>query len=166
MENLIKPEFGLSFWTIVIFFLLVVILSKFVWRPLLKEIDEREQSIRKNIEESNRLREEAERYKREIEQKYIDINREADEIIKRVRYETDIEREKIIQKAQAQAEVIIENARKEIEDMKRKAEREIESKVVEISCEISKRVLHSIIDKKAEERILELTLKEHKEIKL
>lgn len=162
MENLIKPEFGLSFWTILIFFLLVLILSKFVWNPLLKKIDEREERIRKDIEEAKRMRQEAESYKVEMEKKLSQIAKESDEILKRIRYEANIEKEKIIEKAQAQADLILENAKKEIEILKKQAQKELESKVVDISAMISKKVLAEIVDKNIEERILELTLKENR----
>lgn len=162
MENLIKPEFGLSFWTILIFFLLVLILSRFVWKPILKRLDEREEKIRKDIEDAQNMRQEAEKYKIEIEKKLAQINKESEEILKKIRYEANTEKEKILEKAQAQADLILENARKEIEALKKQAEKDLESRVVDISAMISKKVLAEIVDKKIEERIVELTLKEHK----
>lgn len=162
MENLIRPELGLSFWTILIFFLLVGILSKFVWRPILKQLDEREARIKKDIEDAAHMREDAEKYKAEMEKRLSDINKEAQEIIRKVKYEANVEKEKIIEKAQTQAELMIENAKKEIEEFKKQAEKDIEKRVVDIAAAISKRVLSEIVDRRIEERILEVTLKEHK----
>lgn len=162
MENLIRPEFGISFWTILIFFILVLVLSKFLWRPLLRQLDEREARIKKDIEDARALKEEAERYKTELERRLSEINKEAEQILKRVKDEAELEREKILEKAQTQAELIIENARKEIEEMKKETEKELHRKVVEISVAVSKKVLSDIVDKKIEEKLLETTIKEHK----
>ncbi|MEF3280655.1 MAG: F0F1 ATP synthase subunit B [Elusimicrobiota bacterium] len=162
MENLIKPEFGLTFWTILIFVILVMLLAKFVWKPLLAAVDEREKRIAADVEKAAKSREEAENMKLEIEQRLKSLNKEISERINRAIYEANIEREKIIEKARTQAELLVENAKKEMESQKMAIEKEIEKKLVETSSLIAKKVLGEIVDKKIDEKILEISLKEYK----
>ncbi|MFA7008529.1 MAG: hypothetical protein WC204_06675, partial [Elusimicrobiales bacterium] len=61
MEALIRPEFGLMFWTILIFVLLVLVLSKTAWKPLMKAVEERERSLRHDREAAEKARLEAEK---------------------------------------------------------------------------------------------------------
>lgn len=162
MENLIKPEFGLTFWTIFIFFILVLLLGKFVWKPMLKAVDEREKKIIKDIEEAQKAREEAQRIKDEIEARFRNVDKEISEKMNMAIYNANIEKEKIISKAQTQAEVIISNTKKEIENYKNSVEKELEGKIVEISSLITKKVLGEIVDKKLDEKIFDSTLKAYK----
>ena len=134
MENLVKPEFGLTFWTIVSFFILVFILSKFVWKPLLEAIEKRENKIKQDIELAQKAKDEANLIKNQIEERLKKLDKEIKDIT--------------------------ENARKEAENYKKEIEKDIEKKIVEISSEIAKKVLYDVIDKKIEEKILELSLKE------
>lgn len=159
MENLIKPEFGLTFWTISIFFILVLLLGRFVWKPMLKAVDERERKIIKDIQEAQKAREEAQRIKDEIEAKFKNVDKEISAKMSMAIYNANIEKEKIISRAQTQAEIIINNAKKEIENYKNSVEKELEGKIVEISSLITKKVLGEIVDKKLDEKILESTLK-------
>jgi|YNPMSStandDraft_2_1061718.scaffolds.fasta_scaffold00087_22 F-type H+-transporting ATPase subunit b len=160
MENLVKPEFGLTFWTIVSFFILVFILSKFVWKPLLEAIEKRENKIKQDIELAQKAKDEANLIKNQIEERLKKLDKEIKDITENARKEANIEKEKIIALAQTQAHLIVENARKEAENYKKEIEKDIEKKIVEISSEIAKKVLYDVIDKKIEEKILELSLKE------
>ena len=67
MEALIKPEFGLAFWTITCFVLLVFVLSKTAWKPLLKTVEERERAIKNDRQSAEAARAEAEKLKTEME---------------------------------------------------------------------------------------------------
>jgi len=160
MENLVKPEFGLTFWTIVSFFILVFILSKFVWKPLLEVIEKRENKIKQDIELAQKARDEANLIKSQIEERLKKLDKEIKDITENARKEANLEKEKIIALAQTQAHLIVENARREAENYKKEIEKEIEKKIVEISSEIAKKVLYEVIDKKIEEKILELSIKE------
>ena len=160
MENLVKPEFGLTFWTIVSFFILVFILSKFVWKPLLEAIEKRENKIKQDIELAQKAKDEANLIKNQIEERLKKLDKEIKDITENARKEANIEKEKIIALAQTQAHLIVENARKEAENYKKEIEKDIEKKIVEISSEIAKKVLYDVIDKKIEEKIFELSLKE------
>ena len=67
MGDLLKPDLGLTVWTIVTFLCLVGILKAFAWGPLLKSIDEREARLKADREGAEKARSEAERIQRELE---------------------------------------------------------------------------------------------------
>ena len=162
MEHLIKPEFGLTFWTMLTFIVLVLVLSKFVWKPVLKAVEERENKILSDIQSAHKAREEAEKLKQEIESRIKSLNIEIEERIAKAVYDANLEKEKIIEKAQNQAELIISNAKEEIEVYRKEIERDIEKKLLETSVLISKRVLSDIMDKRLDEKIMEVSLREYK----
>ena len=162
MENLIKPEFGLTFWTIFSFIVLVLVLSKFVWKPVLKAVEERDERIRKDIEAAQKAKEESQNLKNEIEKRLSELSKEIEQRISKSVYEANLEKEKIIEKAQNQAELIISNAKKETQIYKIEMEKEIEKKLLETSSLIAKRVLSDIVDKKLDEKIMEAAIREYK----
>lgn len=163
MEALIHPHFGLTFWTIFIFILLLILLSKFVWKPMLDAIDAREKKIAGDLEQAKKAREEAEKYKADIEKRLAELKNEIKKRYDEAVYEANTEKEKIIEKAHKQAEVMIENAKKEIEEYKNNVLKEVEEKIVDLAVLVSKRVLNHIVDKKIEEKISETSLKEYRE---
>ena len=58
--QLVTPEIGLMFWTVVIFVLLLVILSKFAWKPILKSVDDRNSSITEALSAAEKAKAEME----------------------------------------------------------------------------------------------------------
>ncbi|MBP7795870.1 MAG: F0F1 ATP synthase subunit B [Elusimicrobiales bacterium] len=162
MENIIKPEFGLSFWTILVFIILVIILTKYVWKPILVAINQREQKIKSDLENAEKARKEAEEIKLSIENRFKELDKEISERINAAVSDATAEKEKIIRNAQAQANLIIETAKRDIENYKKDIESDIEKKLVETSSLIASKVLSEIVDKKLDDKILELSLKEYK----
>src|SRR5437667_11963997 len=88
MNNpLIQPDPGLFIWTIVTFLVLLALLGKFAWRPLLQALESRQERIRKSLEDAERARQELERLQQEsakmmqqarIEAEYIGTRKLAD----------------------------------------------------------------------------------------
>ena len=61
MNTLVQPDPGLYIWTIATFLVLVALLAKFAWRPLLEALDRRQESIRKSLDDAQKARQELER---------------------------------------------------------------------------------------------------------
>ena len=90
MDNpLLRPDPGLFIWTIITFLVLVGLLAKFAWTPLLKALESRQDSIRKSLDDARQARQELER-----------IQQESAEIIRQGR----IEAEAIITRSRGDAE--------------------------------------------------------------
>ncbi len=160
MEALIKPELGLIFWTVLIFVILVFILAKTVWKPLLSAVEAREEKIKADIEAAKKARDEAQIVKNEIEERLKKLSGEISEKISLASREAALEREKIIEKASAQAQLMLENAKKEIQSQQLEVSRQLEKKVLEIALLASEKALGSVIDKEINAQLSDVLAKE------
>ncbi|MCL2330560.1 MAG: ATP synthase F0 subunit B, partial [Phycisphaerae bacterium] len=75
--NIFVGDLAVAFWTLLIFGLVLVVLGKFAWKPVLEGLQRREQFIRESLETAKRDRESAEARLREYEQKLVEAREEA-----------------------------------------------------------------------------------------
>jgi F-type H+-transporting ATPase subunit b len=61
MNPLVQPDPGLYIWTIATFLILLALLAKFAWRPLLAALEQRQQTIRQSLDDARKAREELQR---------------------------------------------------------------------------------------------------------
>jgi F-type H+-transporting ATPase subunit b len=139
--NLVTPDFGLLFWMVLSFSILLIILKKFAWKPILKMLQDRENEISKSLEAANQA-------KAKMEQ----LNAENEEILKQARAEREAilreakdAKDKIVSEAQSaaklEADKIITAAKNEIAAEKEAAMAELTSKVASLSVEIAEKIL-------------------------
>ncbi|MFA6584665.1 MAG: hypothetical protein WCS77_10245, partial [Elusimicrobiaceae bacterium] len=77
MEKLITPDFGLMFWTVLNFLILVLVLGKFAWKPVMAALDEREKHLQNEREAAETARAEAEKFRDEINARLKEIGAQA-----------------------------------------------------------------------------------------
>src|SRR5204862_3021591 len=78
MDNpLVQPDPGLFIWTILTFLVLLTLLAKFAWGPLLKALEERQNAIRKSLDDAQQARRELERIQQQSEKIIRDARGEA-----------------------------------------------------------------------------------------
>ncbi len=160
MEALIRPEFGLMFWTIFIFGLLVLILSKTAWKPLMKTVEARERSIRHDREGAEKARAEAEQIRAELDARLAAFKTEADRRLEEAAAEGNRERNRIIEEAHKATALLLENAKKELEIRKDELSQELKNKVSELAFMAAEKVLLKTIDQKANKELVDRFLKE------
>ena len=148
MEALIKPEFGLSFWTIICFVLLVLVLSKTAWKPLLKAVEDRENALKRDREAAESARAEAEKIKGELEIKFAEIKAELSRRLDSAKAEGEKEKERIVEEARKSAALIVAAAKKEIDSQKNEAVRELREKVIGLALAASEKLLEKHLDPK------------------
>src|SRR5512146_2318511 len=107
---------GLSLWTAITFLLLLVVLSKFAWAPIVRMLDERERSIREAIEQAKRERAEAERMLGEQKASLAAAQREAAALAQSSKQEVEVLRVELTAKARKEAEDLVAAARQQIQD--------------------------------------------------
>ncbi len=146
--ELVKPDFGLFFWMVVSFTILLFLLSKFAWRPILESLKERENSIEKALKAAEEAKREVENIKSENEKIIKEALLERDKILKEA-HET---KNKIIEEAKNQAKEeaarVLQNAREEIEHEKNVMLTEMKNIVVDMSVSIAEKVLSRQLDNK------------------
>src|SRR4051794_4685645 len=110
MNNpLVQPDPGLYIWTIATFLILLALLAKFAWRPLLEALETRQETIRKSLDDARQARQELERLHTESQRIMAEARREAEAIVARTRDDANRLREELRQKAQQEAGGILRN---------------------------------------------------------
>src|SRR5438093_1962869 len=105
MDNpLVQPDPGLFIWTILTFLVLLGLLARFAWRPLLQALESRQESIRKSLDDARQAKQELERLQQESAQMIRQARVEADAILTRTRGDAERLREEMKQKARAEAD--------------------------------------------------------------
>ncbi len=158
--DLLIPEVGLLFWHTVSFLLLLFILGKFAWKPVMKAISERERSIETALDAAQKAKEEMARLTNENEQLLKDARAERDLILK----EAKSIKEQILLDAKEQAQEegnrMIEKARLEINNQKAIAMADVKNQVASLSLDIARKVLtHELEDRNKQEELVERLLK-------
>jgi F-type H+-transporting ATPase subunit b len=139
--ELVKPELGTIFWMLVVFLALVFILGKFAWKPILKTLKSREDSITDALKAAEKAKEEIAKLHTDNERILAEARRERDILLKEAREM----KEKIIAEAKHQASTeamkLIENAKQSIESEKNAALQQIKIQVSELSISIAEKIL-------------------------
>jgi F-type H+-transporting ATPase subunit b len=161
MNNpLVQPDPGLFIWTILTFLVLVGLLARFAWRPLMDALDRRQATIAKSLDDAQRARQELERLQRESAQMMASARAEAEAIVSRSRSDAEALREELKQKARAEAAAIVKNAERQIQLETARAVQQIRQEAVDLSVAIASKILRRQVSKEDNEGLIEETLKQ------
>jgi F-type H+-transporting ATPase subunit b len=139
--ELVKPEFGLVFWMTVSFLIVVFILRKFAWGPILSSLKERETSIEDALNAAKKAKDEVANMKAENEQLLKQARNERDMMLKEARDTKDAIVNEARAKAQTEADRMISSAREAIQNEKMAAITELKNQVATLSIEIAEKVI-------------------------
>ena len=161
MNNpLVQPDPGLFIWTIVTFLVLLALLAKFAWRPLLQALEIRQERIRKALEDADRARQELERLQQESAKMMQQARIEAESIVTQTRADAERLREELKHKAKDEADNILRNAQQQIQLQTRQAILEIRHEVADIAVLLASKVLERNLAKEDNARLIDDTLKQ------
>lgn len=135
------PGLGLIFWMTISFGVVLVILKKYAWKPILSMLNQREKHLAKSFSDAKRIQHELSQLSVLKTTKVAEAEKERDEIIARAKNEADLIIEKARDKAELEARVIAEQADELIEKYKREAMREIKGQLSALSLDIAEKVL-------------------------
>ena len=161
MDNpLVQPDPGLFIWTILTFLVLVALLARFAWRPLLQALEVRQAAIAKSLDDAQHARQELERLNRESAQIMQQARVEAEAIVSRSRSDAEVLREELKQKSRAEAAAIVENAERQIQLETARAVQQIRGEAIDLSVAIASKILRRQVSKADHEGLVEETLKQ------
>ena len=149
-----------SLFSLSMFIILLLLLRKFAWGPIMNMMKEREEHIANEIDTAEKNRKEAEQY---LEQQKEEINRareEAQQIIETARKTSEVQGEEILSSARAEAERVKANALAEIEREKDLAVQELREQVGTLSVMIATKIIEKELDEKEQEKLIEEYVKE------
>ncbi|KAB1063152.1 F0F1 ATP synthase subunit B [Salibacter halophilus] len=139
--NLVTPDIGLIFWTTLTFLILLFLLKKFAWKPILNMVKERDESIENALNAAEEAKKEMAVLNAKNEELLQEAREERDKMLKEARDTKD----KMISEAKSQAreegDKLIRNARQSIETEKKAALADIKNQVATLSVEVAERIL-------------------------
>ena len=159
MDNpLVQPDPGLFIWTILTFLILLGLLAKFAWNPLLRALEERQETIRKSLDDAERTKQELERVQQESAQIVAAARAEAQTIVSRSRAEAETVREDLKRKAKEEAAGLIKNAERQIQQETARAVQEIRREVVDLSLTVASKLIKKNLSQEDNDRLIQDSL--------
>ena len=139
--ELVTPAFGLVFWMMLCFLTILFLLKKYAWKPILKMIKEREQSIEDALASAEKAKAEMAALQSDNERIIAEARSERDRLMKEAREMKDAIVAEAKTKAQAEADKIMATARDNIRNEKMAAITELKNQVAQLSIDIAENIL-------------------------
>jgi len=164
MEKLINDfSFGLFFWQILLFVLLVLLLKKYAWKPILDAINDREEGIKNALAEADKARQEMQNINADNERILKEARNERDSMLKEARDIKNNLIEDAKEEAKSQANKLMEQAKSAIQSEKLAAITDIKNQVAELSMNIAEKVVKDELSNKDKQlKLVEQMLKDAK----
>jgi F-type H+-transporting ATPase subunit b len=160
--ELVTPNVGTIFWMLLFFSIILWILKKFAWKPILNSLKSREKSIEDALLSAEHAKEEMVKLKSDNEKILFEARQERDKLMKEAR----AVKEKIIydaqEQAQAEAHKIIENTRQSIENEKKSAINDIKTQIAILGIIIAEKVIREKLDSNKQKELIDDLLKDIK----
>lgn len=160
MENLLKPDFGVLLLTVCNFLLLVYLLKKFAWGPIIGALEKREAQIESDKQTAADARKSAEELKKELDERLAQISNEAAQKMAAAVKAGETQKEQLLAQAKEQAERLLSQATQQIEAEKNKALADVRSEIASISMLAASRVVEQDLQADNADKIVAQVLKE------
>ena len=142
MDNpLVQVDPGLFIWTIVTFLVLLGLLAKFAWGPLLKALEERQEMIRKSLHDADQATQDLKRLHQESAQIIAAARADAQSIVAKSRVAAETVREDLKQKAKEEADALVRGAQRQIQLETARAVQQIRHEVVDLSLAVASKLI-------------------------
>jgi F-type H+-transporting ATPase subunit b len=151
---------GNAIWTLAIFLLVVIVLGKFAWGPILALLQEREQFIHRSLADAKRDRDEAEARLQEYAGRLQSARAEAAALIEEARRDAERLREELRQRARTEADNMIRNAERQIGLQTDRAIQDIRREAVDLSLAIASKVIQRNLTKEDNQRLIDDAIKQ------
>ena len=151
---------GLTLWTAITFLVLIVVLAKFAFRPIVKMLDEREQTIRETIDQAKKERADAERLLAEQKEALTAARREASDLAKKNQQEVEALRAELTARAKKEADEVLAAAKRQIDEERAKVMVELKGQVADLAIDAASRILKVGLDEKAQRALVEEYVKQ------
>jgi F-type H+-transporting ATPase subunit b len=147
-------DLGVALWTLVIFGLVVFVLGKFAWGPLLGALQGREKFIHESLAEARSEREAAAAQLAEVEERLANARAEASEILEEGQKAAIRLRAELEEKARQEAESMVSRARQEIQLARESAVKDLYTRSAGLVTELTERVVRRELTTADHERLI------------
>ena len=148
MDNpLVQVDPGLYIWTIIVFLVLLFLLMKFAWKPLLAMLEKREDNIRQSLLDAEKARDELVNVKEDTEKLLNEARTESQAIVAAGKKNAERMKDEIVKKAKSQSDALLVDAKNQIEIEKDRAIADVKTEVVNLSMEIAQKLIKKNLTK-------------------
>ncbi len=158
--GLLSVNEGLAFWTTLTFLLLILLLKKYAWKPILTALNQRELAIKESLEQAEKAKEEAKRILLQNEANLARAEEESKKIIEQSRQYAEHLKQQILNEAKSQAKKLLEDTSSEIERKKLAALDELKFQITQIIIDSASKVIQENLDLEKNKILIENYLKE------
>jgi F-type H+-transporting ATPase subunit b len=158
--SLLSVNFGLAFWTVLTFIILLVILKFVAWKPILTALAEREKKIKDSLELADKAKEDAQKLIEENKQNMLKAEEEGRKIIEQSRVFAEKLKAQMLDDSKTQAQKIIDAATVEINRKKDEAFMELKTQVAEISIQVAEKIMRQTLDNAQQKDLIDTYIKE------
>jgi F-type H+-transporting ATPase subunit b len=161
MNNpLVQVDPGLFIWTIVTFLVLLTLLAKFAWRPLLQSLEARQETITRSLADAEKARQELERLNQESEAIIRRARVDAEAIVAASRADAERLRAELRDKARAEADGIMKNAERQIQLETARALELIRHEAADLSVAIASKIIQRNLTREDNDKLIDEALKQ------
>lgn len=158
--DILIPKMAEFIPALIAFLVILLILAKLVWPPVLDMMEKRQQKIQDDLDAAERSKVQAAEEARSYEAKILDAHREADAIVAKAKKEAEEVRSAVLAKAQREAADIIAKAHGAVDSERHKAMIELSSSVVDLSVEIASKIIGNDLSVEEQRKLAEKYLAE------
>jgi F-type H+-transporting ATPase subunit b len=151
---------GNAIWTLAIFVIVIIVLGKFAWGPILGLLQQREEFIHRSLADAKRDRDEAEARLKDYAAKLQSAQVEAMSIIDQARRDAERVREELHQRAKTEADALVANAQRQIQLETTRALQQIRHEAVDLSVAIASKLLQRNITKEDNDKLIDEALRQ------
>ena len=145
---------GLIVWTVITFVLLLLILRKVAWKPILSALDQRETTIKESLEKAEQAKQDAIQILKQNEANLARAEEESQKIIEQSRQYAEKLKEQMLQASKTQAQKIVEDASAEIERKNEAAFDELKAQIAGIAVDAAERILKENINAELNKKLV------------
>ncbi len=157
---LFAPEVSIMILTWVTFFVLLAVLSKFAWKPILQNLDQRENNIRAAVDEAEKTRAEYVQIEEKRKHILLHADQQAHEMMHQLRHSAQRTAKVIEDRAKEDAKIILENAQREIETEQEKSANYLREKSTETAVQLATKILQEKLDTKSHQELVDRLIDE------
>ena len=152
---MVEVHGGTLFWSVITFLLLLVVLKKVAWGPILSALESREEEIKNALSAAEKAKEEAEKVSNDYEQSMKDAQIKAQKIISDSKAAAEKVKVDIERAAEEKTELMLVNAKEQIDTEKENAIKDIRDIAIDLSIDIASKVIERNIDSEENRRLVE-----------
>ena len=153
-KDLMAPEAQMMLFTWMAFFIVLVILNKFAWKPILSSLDAREKSIQDSVEKAEKIREEMEKLEETRTEILNKATTQSNEIVAQARKAAEQAAKHLTDQAREESKILLDNAKREIHEEQQKAIAILKETSADIAINIASKLIEENLDKQKNAKLI------------